>query len=244
MFVCKCALPFGIRVEIRFVISFLKLFYEVLFAVVEGVPGKAFGGFSGIKGIFDAANLRCQITSIVGLLGLLYQCTKLRGHIRLTIPSFEDLLQVLADFRVNVTATRIRTLGIIFDTLFHLTYYCIKMLLIPSRPLNVFKLSHFLIEFLQPLRSLPVTLGQLTDDSTDFLFIIPITFDRTVLTNTLQHPFRKRYSRIAQPMRSHVRRCNASAGDLASLGGLGENTMISITNEFTKPNCEFSYGTS
>ncbi|GIX61414.1 sigma-70 family RNA polymerase sigma factor [Babesia caballi] len=99
---------------------------------------------------------------------------------------------------------------------------------------------------------------KLTDYSINFFFIFLL--NRPISTKTLQHPYRKRYGSIAQPMRRNVGRCNAGAGDmtmgitatlipdelLKSVGQLGNEiiagtiqSLSNLPNIRTKPNIRY-----
>ncbi|GIX62391.1 uncharacterized protein BcabD6B2_18260 [Babesia caballi] len=204
--------------------------------VVEGKAGKEDFGVGSVKcdrlfrrliirrRRFDIVNLSPKLGGIVDPTVVGNQLLKLSGHIHLTgIPSFEDFIKVRPDFLVDVIFSRI--LKLIFKTL-HRVNNIIKRCHICPLPLNFPKLINFPIDILQPLRSLPVTPGQLTNNTINILLVYTVTLNRPIFTKTLQHPYRKRYSRIAQPMRRNVGRSDARAGDSRSVIIIKHSTII------------------
>ncbi|GIX62772.1 thiamine-monophosphate kinase [Babesia caballi] len=176
----------------------------------------------------------------------------LRRHIHRTgLPSFEDVLKVRPDFCVNVTDTRINTAKLTLIVSLHCVNNGIHFAKIsPPLPLNFPKLLYFLRNPFKHPRPLPVTLGQLTDDTINFLFIPHIILNGTIFTKNLQHPNRKRYRRVAQPMRRNVGGRYAGASDFRSavttpvipnelpksVGQLANETIIGTTSTQSLPN--------
>ncbi|GIX64864.1 methylated-DNA-protein-cysteine methyltransferase [Babesia caballi] len=199
-----------------------------LLAGIKDVPGEALR--TGSKLRFDIVNLGIKLCGIVGFFvapALRHQLLKLTGHIRRTVPSLEDLLKVLPDILVNVTASPIRNLQLTFKIIFHRFNKLINITNVRSPPRRLYlKLLYFLRHPRKPPRPIPVTLGQLIYDTINFLFIPRIILNGTIFAKTLQHPNRKSYGRIAQPMSRNVGRRYAGAGNKAF--GI---TILFIPNE-------------
>ncbi|GIX64748.1 uncharacterized protein BcabD6B2_41830 [Babesia caballi] len=198
---------------VRYVFGFVfEPRHEGVLAGGEDGLGEALG--TGLNLRFNLANLWRKLGGIVDATVLGNQLLKLSGDIRSALHSCEDRAKVRPDFIGNITFIRI--LKLTFKTFFHLTHYCIKILMILPLPLNFPKLLYFLRNPFKHPRPPPVTLGQLTDNTINILFISTVILNGTIFTKSLQHPYRKRYSRVAQPMRRHVGRSDSSAGDFRS----------------------------
>ncbi|GIX61460.1 uncharacterized protein BcabD6B2_08950 [Babesia caballi] len=111
----------------------------------------------------------------------------------------------------------------------HCAYKLINSTSVRSRHLYL-KLPYFLAHIRESLRPLPVTPGQLSDNTINFLFIFIIILNRTIFPKRFQYRDRKRYGRVAQPMRRHVGRGDASAGNMTM--GI---TAALIPDELLKP---------
>ncbi|GIX61993.1 hydroxymethylglutaryl-CoA lyase [Babesia caballi] len=223
----------------RLVILLLKRLHEGVFAGGEDGLDDAGFGINGTNGTINIIYLILNITVVwiigsIGGLELFAEICKFLTNIMAIIrrPFIEDPLEVLANFLSNIsgpsltlngTAKRLKGCSNVNQKALNIT------------PFNLIKIVRNTAgHLLQPRSSATILIVKLLESVVDAfeIALIPLIFQITMPLTPLQHPYSKRYGRVAQPMRRNVRRRDASAGDFTNVTRNKTGTII--PNELLK----------
>ncbi|GIX62703.1 phosphoenolpyruvate synthase [Babesia caballi] len=208
----------------------------------EAVDGLDGGVGAGVEGILNLADVvaKTTSTSIIGIITVevLHQRLELLLHsispggipTAATI-TLEHPLEVVANFSGHgvgidsqaTTEIRLKSIFQIYNKLINLAPTASKLALnFPGYPL-------------QPIRPVAIFFVKLSNYTVQFSLVRLLYLFLT----TLQHRYRKGYSRVAQPMCRNVGWRDSGAGDLASGITTATKGLTFIPNELLKPLGQF-----